>query len=844
MIKYNLGGDWNLQDGDHSFDIKGKLPGCNYLDLMNAGKIDDPFWKENELTGANVAEKDYIYSRKFSLPNQVLEQPNIDLVISGLDTLATITLNGSVIAKTKNCHRIYRYNIKSLIKADENTIEILFESPLPYIRERQEAKPLSSMNGIKGAGHIRKVQCHFGWDWGPTLPPCGIFGDIALEAYDIRIGDVQIRQAHKTDSVVLSVNTELSDYRDNLDVVYTITAPSGTVLDTVSGCADKAVNQNIVISKPELWWCNGLGEQPLYTVCINLVDRDSGACKDVIEKRIGLRTIELDTSKDTWGSQFRFVINGVPIFAKGANWIPTDTFVTRTTLEDLEFYIESAKWANMNMIRVWGGGHYESDSFYDLCDEKGILVWQDFAFACSCYPADEPEFIEEVHAEAVDNIKRIRHHASLALWCGNNENEQYAFQWRRNKVLYEANMQLYFEKLQDWTLEHDKDTRYWPGSPSSGKRGMDAQSRDHGDCHLWYVWHGLLPIEAYRKMRVRFCSEFGTESFPSMRAIRTFTDDKELDLFSPIMMAHQKSLGGNEKILYYLIAKYRVPSKFEDFVYLSQLVQSGAMRFAIDEWRRNMGRCNGSLYWQYNDCWPVASWAGLDYCKQYKALHYHARHFNKLVCLSNDYYDDRAELYIANDLPTVINGQLDWRLLNFSGEVISSGFAPAVLEKVQARNVHTLYYKDILKSYNKNEAVLEVTLTQGGTVLDKKNWLLVPDKNARLKPSKIKIDVSVKQGKAAITLSADTFSRYVYLVVDGVDAPLSDNFFDIMGGEAYTVTLPLDKEMSAEELEKRISIKSLSDVEPKNSPFVDSLTKIRMLLNKNNFSQWIGYKFM
>ncbi|MCG8480879.1 MAG: glycoside hydrolase family 2 protein, partial [Spirochaetales bacterium] len=379
--------------------------------------------------------------------------------------------------------------------------------------------------------------------------------------------------------------------------------------------------------------------------------------------RIGLRTLELDTARDEWGRNFRFVINGVPIFAKGANWIPSDSFIGRTTPEDLRYLLHSARETNMNMVRVWGGGYYGSDDFYDLCDELGLLVWQDFAFACSPYPLYDPQFRESVRCEVVDNVRRLRHHPSLALWCGSNEIDMMAMLWKRHKKIHRATREFFHDILPRWVGEEDAVTPYWPGSPSSGINRPKPNALHEGDTHLWQVWHGLMPIELFGKMPTRFCSEFGMESLPSRNAIAQFSADEDLSLFDPVMLAHQKSAGGNQKMLFYLLAKYRKPTSLDDFIYLSQIVQSETIREATEGWKRRIGRCNGALYWQLNDCWPVASWAGIDYSKTWKAVFYRSASVYRMISANLTREGGRVAIYLVNEYPDLRTLDCEYRIM-------------------------------------------------------------------------------------------------------------------------------------------------------------------------------------
>ena len=826
----NLAGSWALTMRNKAA-IPGELPGCNYLDLMKNG-TDDPFFGMNENTAKEIAHEDCTYERCFSVDSKLLDLEHVELVASGLDTLCEITINNKIVGKTDNINRTWRFDVKPLLKIGENSIRIHITNPFDYIAKKQAVEEIKGTSfGTKGIMHLRKTPCHFGWDWGPSLPPAGLIGSIELQAYDVRLEDLQIRQIHKDGKVTLDINALVSP---GASVALTLTSPEGDVLPSLE------------ISEPKLWWCNGLGEQPLYTLDVAVLY--NGETVETASRKIGLRTIELDTEPDEWGNQFRFKINGAPIFAKGANWIPADSFITRVTKKDIDFYVKAAKTANMNMLRVWGGGHYESDAFYDACDRMGILVWQDFIFACSAYPLNDEAFLKNVRQEVIDNVRRLRHHASLAVWSGNNENEFFRMMWKKGSHLDIANMGFYHYTLRGWVNELDGQTAYWPGSPSSG----DLKYKVHnlkkgeirGDTHLWQIWHGMLPIEAFRKFPTRFCSEYGMESMPSMHTISTFTDEKTAQLFDPVMQLHQKSGGGNEKMLFYLLAKYRNPASFEDFVYLSQIVQANTVRFATDCWRRNLKKQNGALFWQFNDCWPVASWAGIDYEKQLKAVTYQARHFNKMLCLSNDYFDNRAEVYVVNEYPIAFKGEMQWELKNFNGERINSGNVPVSIGSHEAIRISVLKFDDILKGRKKEDAVLLVRLVCANDVLDEKSWLLVPDKNANLPKAEVKAECSAKDGVATVKLSSAVYARYVYLEAKDVLAPWSDNFFDIPAGESVVVTVPLPEGMDAKHLEAALKIKTLTDVKPKNGLLMDKWLRFSMIFKKKNFLTWIIFKFI
>ncbi|PKN89798.1 MAG: hypothetical protein CVU45_05815, partial [Chloroflexi bacterium HGW-Chloroflexi-7] len=537
-----------------------------------------------------IAEKDFIYSMVFTIDEEMLTNDQVELVIGGLDTLASIKLNGSKIASCENAHRIYRLSVKPLLKKGENEILIYFSSPLPYIRAKNNENPLFAIGMADNAAHIRKPQCHFGWDWGPNLAPVGIHGSIAIEGYSkARLTNLSIEQKHNAGQVELEVCVDAEKYNDfseALELIYTLIDPEGKKHTNTVPLVTEHTCFKIIVDEPKLWWCNGLGEQPLYDLAIDLVEvKNNKTPLDSWKRHIGLRTIRLDNGPDQWGRNFRFLVNEVPIFAKGANYIPNDVFLPRVSPETYEFIVKSAADANMNMLRVWGGGYYESDTFYELCDEYGILVWQDFAFACAEYPLGDSTFLENVKLEVIDNVRRLRHHASLALWCGNNEIKMMSMSFKKPRR--KSHDAFFFYQLKEWVSAEDSQTPYWSSSPSSSAPEIAANSLKDGDTHLWHVWHGLQPLESFRNYPTRFCSEFGVESLPNMLTIRSFTNAEKPTLFDPVMQLHQKSIGGNEKMLFYVLSKYRNPSTLESFIYLSQLIQSETVRMATEFWRRN-----------------------------------------------------------------------------------------------------------------------------------------------------------------------------------------------------------------------------------------------------------------
>ena len=609
------------------------VPGSVYADLLADGTMSDPYWRENELNAFALMRNDFIYKRTFTLTADDLDRPRVFLCCEGLDTLATVTVNGMTAGEADNMHIRWEWDVKALLHAGENELEILFRSPVNFVLEAGEQVPgWGSADAIPGYQHLRKAHCMFGWDWGPRLPDAGIWRDIYLLGVDeARLTAVSVRQAHTEDTVTLSVMPEI-EARDASLYPYRVevAAPDGTMVASEQMQGGELAD--IAIMQPQLWWPSGYGDQPLYTVTVTLLIND--AAVDTWSRRIGLRTLTISRDKDQWGEEFCHVVNGVKVFAMGADYIPEDNILSRVTPQRTRRLLEDAKLANFNCVRVWGGGYYPDDYFFDICDELGLLVWLDFMFACAAYTLT-PAFERSIRLEAVQNIRRVRHHACLAILCGNNENEMF-FEWVRlgtqpDACVTPAHFADYiklFEYILPQLCEAEApDIFYWPSSPSSGGSFDDPNSQYRGDAHYWDVWHGDKPFHAYRAYHFRYASEFGFQSFPTLATIESFTLPEDRNLSSRMMERHQRHATANSKIMSYLIHTYPYPLTFDDLVYCSQLLQADAIRCGVEHFRQHRGRCMGAVYWQLNDCWPVASWASIDYYGRWKALHYTAKRF-------------------------------------------------------------------------------------------------------------------------------------------------------------------------------------------------------------------------
>lgn len=815
MKKQTLNGDWQLKQAGSDEWLAAGVPGGVHTDLLRLGRIPDPFVGDNEKKTQWIAETDWEYSRTWTGDATLLAMDRVFLVCDGLDTLAEVWVNGQLVGKTENMFRQYRWDVREIVKAGENEISVKFRSSVQYAIERNEKRPMPDVNNpLAGGPYLRKVPSHFGWDWGPRLPAVGIWQEIRLEGYNSgRMTDVHVRQKHVNGAVMMTVSASVERYdKKTLMLSVRLTGPDGRVQEAEAKMGGKETKVAIDVAEPQLWWPNDLGEQPLYRVEVEL--KQGELLVDARQYQVGFRTVELRQEKDEWGESFTFVINGVAVFAKGSNWIPADTFNTRITREQVDHLLGSAAAAHHNMVRVWGGGFYESEDFYDLCDKYGLLVWQDFQFACAGYPLDEKEYVENVHGEVIDNIRRIRHRASLVLWCGNNEIETAWADWGWNKPVNAPFMKAYekffHHTLPRWVKEEDPDTAYWPSSPSSGEAFKEPNGLKKGDIHQWEVWHANKPFSQYRDTPARFVSEFGFQSLPELETIRTFAEEKDWNITSYIMEHHQRSPVGNEKVILYMLDHFRLPKDFESLVYLSQLLQLEAMRTGVEFWRRHPAT-SGALYWQLNDCWPVISWASIDYYGRWKALHYASKRFFAPVMLSIDDAGMSMDLYVTNDGVEAWDGEVKWSLETPGGEVVDSGEA-----EISAKALATTLAKDLdfgvrITDANKRELVLVAELWRQGARVQLAVATFSPTKHVSLGEPNLNVEVMEEDSRLAIHLYADSLARFVEVKLEGVDVIFSDNYFDLPAGRPVVVTCGLPEGWTVEDARERIRVRSVTD---------------------------------
>ena len=789
----NLGGAWRMREADSQTWHSAHVPGSVYADLMADGTMPDPFWRENELDAFERMKKDYVYQRTFTVTEAQLAHAHVELVCEGLDTLAHVSLNGREIAFADNMHITWVWDVKEQLHAGENTLEIRFDSPILYCAKKAEEAPgWESSDATPGFRHLRKAHCMFGWDWGPRLPDAGIWRPIFLRTWDAaRLENAMMLQAHHDGVVDVTIRPEIAG-----ESAWSaeITAPDGEVMIIPE---TTAAEQVIAIQNPQLWWPNGLGKQPLYRVTVRL------AAGDTRTWRIGLRTMTVSREKDEWGEEFCHVVNGMKVFAMGADYIPEDNIFARVTPERTRRLLEDCKAANFNAIRVWGGGYYPDDAFYDICDELGLLVWQDLMYACAFYDLT-PDFERSIRVETQQNVARLRHHASLALICGNNEMEM--FMAGANSALINHRTWEFvptyphhitdYVKMFEYILpaivkETAPQTYWWPASPSSGGNFDAPNDENRGDNHYWDVWHGEKPFTEYRKFFFRYASEFGFQSFPCLKSVEQFTLPDDRNIFSRVMERHQRNQAANGKILSYLSQTFRYPNSFNDLLYASQLMQAEAIRYGVEHWRRNRGRCMGAIIWQLNDIWPVASWASIDYYGRWKALHYAAKRFFAPVMISaeeegelsqnpkiNEYHPAPLEksfrLNVCNETLRDVTGEVVWALRTPDGAIVRQNQQTLTIPAMSAKWLDKVNCADAsLTGHYVSFAFVvdDVAVSEGACIF------CAPKHFEFVDPR-----LTVETCGDTLVVTSHAYAKQVWLESEDADLLLDDNAFDMNPG--------------------------------------------------------------
>lgn len=831
------------------------VPGTIHTDLLANDLIPDPFWRDNEMKLQWVGEKDWTYRTTFQPDTRFVESERVELVFHGLDTFAEVRLNGTSILEANNMFRSWRVDVTRQIRAGENQLEVRFRSPLPEGLAAYRALPYQLPAGNDRGDpptrvFVRKAAYHYGWDWGPRFVTQGIWRPVELVAWR----GARLLEAHiTTDSVspkeaLLTAHVEVEATRAEAEqraaggavpVTLSISSPEGAFDPlTYEGVLEPGLNRYSLpfhVPDPELWWPNGMGEPHLYTVQVVL---NAGLRTDTLITRLGIRDVELVTEPDSMGESFYFRVNGIPVFMKGANYIPLDHFSPRVTRQEYEDLFRDVVAANMNMLRIWGGGIYEEDIFYRLADEEGILIWQDFMFANGMYPGD-PDFLANVREEARQQVRRLRNHPSLALWCGNNEMEEGWQRWgwaqaydtpEDSAAVRNAYQAIFHDLLPEVVAAEDPARPYWPSSPSLG--WGDPESMNRGDSHYWGVWHGREPFQVFTEKLPRFSSEYGFQAFPPMTTVRAFTEEQDRSLFDPVLLIHQKHPIGNELILEYMARSYPVPSSLDDFVYVSQLLQARGMRMAFEAHRRAMPRTMGTLYWQLNDTWPVVSWSGRDYFGRWKALHYAAQEAFAPILVSPFLNGDTAEVWVVAPERQGVEGTLSLELMDMEGTTLWEMPVPARVPPGESRRIWAQDVAGLLNGGDPAQAALTATLKEathpaGPDQASAANPALLyfaPPRDLALATPVIQSDWQEGPEGITISLTSDVLARDVYLTVEPADTlppeeevhHFSHNFFDLLPG--ITRVVRLRSPLAMEDLRSRLRIRTLADVPRKGVP--------------------------
>ena len=774
------------------------VPCDMYSVLLKHGYIDEPYNGTNEKILFDYSKKDCVFYSDITLSEKELSKEKIDLIFYGLDTICDIYLNGSHLGRVMNMHRKYEYDIKSLAK-ENNVLRLEFKSPVNYFYEMENNHHLYMDTGSTvGACHLRKAFYMSGWDWAPKLPNMGIFRDIEVIAYDYdKIEDFEVLQHHENGSVSLDITVNTKHRADNLKIECEIDGQA-VVLENGKG--------QIKIENPVLWYPNGYGEQKLYDITFKLYKNDN--LIDTVSRKIGLRTVKLCRENDEFGQEFCFEVNGIKIFAMGANLVPIDSLPSRMTNERLEKIVQDCLFANFNCIRVWGGAFYPEDYLYDLCDEYGLLVWQDFMVACANVWLRE-EFVKEFKAEAIYNIKRFRHHASLGLLCGNNEMEEAICNWPcadgNDPLVRKDYLELYESILPKICAEYAPQHDYTPSSPTSGGNFDYPNDHSRGDVHFWDVWHGDCGFDEYRKHKFRFCSEYGYESLPNIKTIDAFCPEDERNLVSYTMEEHQKCWGGNIKILKFLAEQYLTPKSLEATVYASQLNQANAIKYGVEHFRRCRGYTMGSVYWQLNDCWPVASWSSIDYYGRYKALHYFARKFYQGTALGLFNENGKISINIANETLNDFKGYIKVGIVKNDFTVIFEDKRDISVPSLTSSDVAS-YGSDLIDGSRDTYFYCEL-FNENGEILARNTELGIKPKHFKFLEPHLTASVKKENGIAYISVKATAFAKNVEVSLKKHDVILSDNYFDLISDTPYTISAKTD--LSESEILNEISFMSV-----------------------------------
>ncbi len=813
-VRLPLKAGWQFRQKGKEASYPARVPGTVHTDLLRNGMIKDPFYGTNEASVQWIEQEDWEYSTSVEADKSLLTYTHVELTFEGLDTYAKVFLNDRLILTGNNMFRAWTVDIRQQLKPGKNSLRVVFESAVKQGKAHAAALPYPLPGDEKV--FTRKAQYQYGWDWGPRLVTCGIYKPVYFNCWnEVRLNDLSyfIQELH--DSVArIGFVTETESTKDLSLKLELHLALNDTGAKAFRKSYTLAVKPGIQrdtfyynIRKPQLWYSNGLGKANLYHA--KLRAGQQGKTVDQKSLAIGLKQLELVRKKDAFGESFFFRLNGKPVFMKGANYIPQHSFVTELRDSNDTRIVKLAKEAHMNMLRVWGGGLYEDEAFYEQCDQNGILVWQDVMFACAMYPGDTA-FVENVKQEVAQQARRLRNHPCLALWCGNNEVDEgwhnwgwqkhYNYSAKDSATIWNNYKALFHEAIPGVLKQYDPHTAYWPSSPSIG--WGHKESLMQGDAHYWGVWWGMEPFEVYEKKTGRFMSEYGFQGMPDYFTLKHYGDS--LHLNSTYIKAHQKHPTGYQTIQTYMERDYPVPSGFEKFIYVSQLLQRDAMKTAIEAHRRAMPYCMGTLYWQLNDCWPVTSWSAIDYDHRPKALYYATKKLYANFCMSVDTSGKRCNIYVISDSTKPISAKLEVRLKSMEGKTLLSQVKDIFI-KENSSAVFENFSDEELKPFNKKSIYLSCKLIMNGKIIAHKNYFFVKPKELLL----YKPHILIRQKDNSIRITSDVFVKDLYVYTKENALAIPDNYMDLEPDEPIELKTPAGTNISA-----LIEYLSLYDINP------------------------------
>lgn len=776
-----LDSNWSFRTINSKTSHPATVPGNIYSDLIDNSIIEDPFIGDNEFKLQWVSDSTWIYQTRFDVSSTILNKENIDLNFEGLDTYAQVYLNDSLILSSNNAFRNYKVPVKDFVLLN-NSLSIKFTPT--HIKEEIEKNKLGYTLPEGRRIFTRKAQFQYGWDWGPSLNTIGIWKGVSLNAWnDAKIEHVYLKKKSYTkDQAKITAKITLSDPPKEPTLIVLSIAGKDFSLPIQAGNEKKEFDVPLTIDNPKFWWPHNLGEPYLYEVDIKL--RKGAVVTDNVKVNHGVRNVSLISDDDQYGQSFYFMINGIPVYMKGANYIPQHSLQNRVTDAHYENLLQDVVDANMNMLRVWGGGIYENNIFYDLCDRKGILVWQDFMYACAMYPGDEP-FLRNAEKEAEDQLLRLRNHPSIVLFCGNNENSEgwHRWGWQNGKTKAQkdkiwADYLKLFDSILPNQVAKYTDVDYWESSPKYGRGNPKYQSE--GDAHDWWVWHDAYPFEHFEDFVPRFMSEFGFQSFPSADVMKFINQSDDIQIDTKAIRSHQKHHRGFELIDLYMGRDYLIPDNDEDYIFLSQLVQARGMRIGIEAHRRAKPYNMGTLYWQLNDCWPGISWSSIDHFGNWKALHYEAKDAFENVLISFERHNDRVNVYIVNDLITSLDESLEMKLIDFDGNVLWSASKQIKVPSSSSNLVNSFSIDSGLTS-KWNQVLLQVNFGNSTST-----YFFVKPKELALKNNEIEFDVEKVNEGYLISMSSISLQKGVMLSTTA-KGHFSDNYFDLYPNEIKQV---------------------------------------------------------